>query len=54
LRDFAGWVKMTLLSIINFLFHFLFMNSRVGLNYNSGSTYSKNSENFTVGYYWSL
>jgi hypothetical protein len=46
--------KMTLLSIINFLFHFLFMNSRVGLNYNSGLTYSKNSVNFTGGYYWSL
>jgi hypothetical protein len=30
------------------------MNSRVGLNYNSGATYSKISENFTVGYYWSL
>jgi hypothetical protein len=26
----------------------------VGLNYNSGSTYSKNPENFTVGYCWSL
>jgi hypothetical protein len=54
LRDFAGWVKLTLLSIINFLFHFLFMNSRVDLNYNSNLTYSKNSEKFTVGYYWSL
>jgi hypothetical protein len=45
---------MTLLYIINFLFHFPFMNFRVGLNYNSDLTYSKNSENFTVGYYWSL
>jgi hypothetical protein len=54
MRDFAGWVKMTLLSIINFVFHFLFRNSRVGLNYNSDLTYSKNSEKFTVGYYWSL
>jgi hypothetical protein len=54
LRDFAGWVKMILLSIVNFLFHFLFMNFRVGLNYNSDLNYSKNSEKSTVGYYWSL
>jgi hypothetical protein len=54
MRDFAGRVKMILLSIINFLFHFPSMNSRVGLNYNSDLNYSKNSENFTVGYYWSL
>jgi hypothetical protein len=54
MRGFAGWVKMILLSIINFLFHFLFMNFRVDLNYNSDLTYSKNSGKFTVGYYWSL
>jgi hypothetical protein len=53
MRDFAGWVKMTLLSIINFLFHFLFRSSRVGLNYNNDLTYSKNSENLqwvTIGH----
>jgi hypothetical protein len=44
MRDFAGRVKMILLSIINFLFHFPFMTSRVGLNYNSELTYSKKSE----------
>jgi hypothetical protein len=54
MRGFAGWVKMILLSIIYFLFHFLFMNFRVGLNYNSDLTYSKNSERFKVGSYWSL
>jgi hypothetical protein len=54
MRDFAGWVKRILLSIINFLFPFLFMSFWVGLNYNNDLTYSKNSENFTVGYYWSL
>jgi hypothetical protein len=36
---FAGWVTVTLISTINSLFHFLFMNSRVGLNYNSGLTF---------------
>jgi hypothetical protein len=30
------------------------MNSSVGLNYNSGLTFSKNSVKITVGYYWSL
>jgi hypothetical protein len=54
MRDFACWVKMILLSIINFLFHFLLMGFRVGWNYNSDLTYYKNSEKFTVGYYWSL
>jgi hypothetical protein len=54
MRDFAGWVKMILLFINNFLFHFLFMKFRVGLNYNSDVTYSKNSDKFTVGYYWSF
>jgi hypothetical protein len=36
------------------LFHFLIMNSSVGLNYNSGLTFSKNSVKNTVGYHWSL
>jgi hypothetical protein len=54
MRDFAGRVKMILLSIINFLFHFPSMNSRVGSNHNSDLTYSKNFEKITVGYYWSL
>jgi hypothetical protein len=54
LRDFAGWVKMTLLSLLISSFFFLFINSRVGLNYNSDLTYSKNSEKFTVDYYWPL
>jgi hypothetical protein len=49
MRDFAGWVKMTLFSIINFPF-FLYINSSVGLNYNSDSTFSKNSVKITVGY----
>jgi hypothetical protein len=44
MRDFAGRVKMILLSIINSLFHFPSMTSRVGLNYNSELTSSKNSE----------
>jgi hypothetical protein len=48
---FAGWVRVTLISIINFTFHFLFMNSSVGLNYNSGLTFSKNSIKITVVYY---
>jgi hypothetical protein len=50
MRDFAGWVKMTLLSIINFPFLFLYINSSVGLNYNSDSTFSKKSVKITVGY----
>jgi hypothetical protein len=38
LKGFAGWVRVTLISTINFfsLLYFLFMNSSVGLNYNSG------------------
>jgi hypothetical protein len=54
LRGFAGWVRVTLISTINSLFHFLFMNSSVGLNYNSDLTFPKNSIKITVGYYLSL
>jgi hypothetical protein len=51
----AGAVYIALLIVSRyFLFHFLFMNFRVGLNYNSDLTYSKNSGKFTVGYYSSL
>jgi hypothetical protein len=32
---------VTLISIINFPFLFLYINSSVGLNYNSDSTFSK-------------
>jgi hypothetical protein len=42
-RRFAGLVRVTLVSTINFPFHFLFMNFSVGLNYNSDFTFSKNS-----------
>jgi hypothetical protein len=46
---------VTLISIIHFpLLYFLFMNSSVGLNYNSGLTFSKNSVKITVGCHWSL
>jgi hypothetical protein len=41
-KGFAGWARAILISTINFpLFHFLFRNSSVGLNYNSGLTFSK-------------
>jgi hypothetical protein len=53
-RDFAGLVRVTLFSTINFLFLFLFMLFGVGLNYNSDLTFSKNSIKITVGYYLSL
>jgi hypothetical protein len=36
------------------LFYFLIMNSSVGLNYNSGLTFSKNSVKITVDCHWSL
>jgi hypothetical protein len=36
------------------LFHFLIMNSSVGLNYNSGLTFSKKFVKITVGCHWSL
>jgi hypothetical protein len=46
---------MTLISIIHFPFlYFLFMNSSVGLNYNSELTFSKNSVKITVACHWSL
>ena len=51
----ACWVRVTLISTINFpLLYFLFINSSVGLNYNSGLTFSKNFAKIIVGYYWSL
>jgi hypothetical protein len=46
---------VTLISIIHFPFlYFLLMDSSVGLNYNSGLTFSKNSVKITVGCPWSL
>jgi hypothetical protein len=36
------------------LLYLLFMNSSVGLNYNSDLTFSKNSVKITVGCHWSL
>jgi hypothetical protein len=36
------------------LVYFLFMNSSVGLNYNSDLTFYKNSVKITVGCHWSL
>jgi hypothetical protein len=53
-KGFASGVRVTQVSIINFPFHFLIMNSSVGLNYNSGLTFSKNSVKITVGCHWSL
>jgi hypothetical protein len=50
-RGFAGLVRVTLVSTNNFPFPFLF---RVGLNYNSDLSFSKNSVKITVGYYLSL
>jgi hypothetical protein len=53
--QFTKGFMMTLISIIHFPFlYFLFMDSRVGLNYNSGLTFSKNSVKITVGCPWSL
>jgi hypothetical protein len=49
-RGFTGLVRVTLVSTINFPFSFLFMNSSVGLNYNSALTLFKNSVKITVGY----
>jgi hypothetical protein len=47
--------RMTLIFIIHFPFlYFLFMNSSVGLNYNSELTFSKNSVKITVACHWSL
>jgi hypothetical protein len=47
--------RMTLISIIHFSFlYFLFMNSSVGLNYNSGLTFSKNLVKITVACLWSI
>jgi hypothetical protein len=53
-RGFAGLVRVTLVSTINFPFYFLFMNFSVSLNYNSNLTFSKNYVKITVGYYLSL
>jgi hypothetical protein len=53
--QFTKGFRMTLISIIHFPFlYFLFMDSSVGLNYNSGLTFSKNSVKNTVGCPWSL
>jgi hypothetical protein len=47
--------RMTLISIIHFPFlYFLFMNSSVGLNYNSDFKIFKNLVKITVGEYWAL
>jgi hypothetical protein len=54
-EQFTKGFRMTLISIIHFPFlYFLFMDSSVGLNYNSGLTFSKNSVKITVGCPWSL
>jgi hypothetical protein len=54
-KGFASGVRVTQVSIINFsFFHFLIMNSSVGLNYNSDLTFSKNFVTITVGCHWSL
>ena len=46
---------MTLISIIHFpLLYFLFMNSSVGLNYNSDFKIFKTLVKITVGEYWAL
>jgi hypothetical protein len=46
---------MTLISIIHLpLLYFIFMNFSVGLNYNSGLTFSKNFVKITVGFHWPL
>jgi hypothetical protein len=48
-KGFASWVRVTQVSIINFpFFIFLIMNSSLGLNYNSGLFFSKNSVKITV------
>jgi hypothetical protein len=48
-KGFAGWVRVTLISTIDFpLLYFLFMNSSVGLNYKSGLIFSKNFVKITV------
>jgi hypothetical protein len=53
--QFTKGFRMTLISTIHFPFlYFLFMNSSVGLNYNSDLTFSKNSVKITVGCHWSL
>jgi hypothetical protein len=53
--QFTKGFRMTLISFIHFPFlYFLFMDSSVGLNYNSGLTFSKNSVKITVGCPWSL
>jgi hypothetical protein len=53
-RGFAGWVRVTLVSTINFLFLFSIYAFRVDLNYNSDLTLSKNFVKIIVGYYLSL
>jgi hypothetical protein len=53
-RDFAGLVRVTLVSTINSPFLFSIYDFKVGLNYNSDLNFSKNSEKITVVFYWSL
>ena len=53
--QFTKGFMMTLISIIHFPFlYFLFMNSSVGLNYNSELSFSKNSVKITVACHWSM
>ena len=53
--QFTKGFMMTLISIIHFPFlYFLFMNSSVGLNYNSELTFSKNFVKITVACHWSI
>jgi hypothetical protein len=53
--QFTKGVRMTLISIINFPFlYLLFMDSSVGLNYNSGLTFSKNSVKITEACHLSI
>jgi hypothetical protein len=52
-RGFAGLVRVTLVSTINFLFSSIYA-FRVGLKYNSNLNFSKNSVKIIVGYYLSL
>jgi hypothetical protein len=53
--QFTKGFRVTLIFTIHFLLlYFLFMNSSVGLNYNSVLTFSKNFAKITVGYPWSL
>jgi hypothetical protein len=53
--QFIKGFRVTLISITHFpLLYFLFMNSSVGVNYNSDFKISKNLVKITVGEYWAL